>query len=240
MDNYKAEIISGIILALLVVLKVFKEYVALKLIEPFKNWLSHRREKLDEKALTSGRTVNNLLLELRVKTNADRTAIFLFHNGQYFNPNIINNSIWKFTCAYESCKPGVSSESFNMQNLLLTNYLPLVETLWGKISEGFVKFDCRNCPIDCSKSKNIIVISDYASLPYGSIKSLLESQGIKKFLLSPIIIKNDYVGFIGVSYSSNFTFGGQVMDTPEPLGQGGIKTICEYANTIGYHLSNYR
>jgi hypothetical protein len=244
MDSIKEKIISvilsGIILTIVLLWNSVIKFLTDRLMAPVKHWLTKKAMKIDEKALLSGRTVNNLLLELRVKTNSDRAAIFLFHNGQYFHPNILNNSIWKFTCAYESCKAGVSSESLNMQNLLLTHYLPLVETLWGKLSEGFEKYDCKNCSIDCTNSKNIIVISDYDTLPYGSTKSLFESQGIKKFIVSPIIIKDDYVGFIGVSYSTNFVFGTQMVENATPVNPNGIKTICEYANNIGYHLSNYR
>jgi hypothetical protein len=240
MDNYIAEIISAIFLTILLIVKVYKDYIVHKLLDPIRNLFTKTPSKLDETAVTSGRMVHNLLIELRVKMNADRASIFLFHNGQYFNPSILNNSIWKFTCAYESCKAGVAYESSSMQNLLVTNYLSMIESLWGEMSEGFERFPCQNCQMDCDKTKNIIVISDFSTLPYGNIKSLLETQGTKKMILSPIVIKNDYVGFIAVSYLSNFTFGGQVIDSPVPFGQGGIKTICEYSNTVGYHLSNYK
>lgn len=216
---------------------MFQQYLAESLLAPIKKWISRRKNFLDESAVTSGRTINNLLLELRVKMNADRVAIFLFHNGQYFNPNIINNSIWKFTCAYESCKAGVSYESSKMNNLLLTNYITLIESLWNKLTDGIERYDCKNCLADCDKEKNIITIVDYATLPHGNTKSWLESQGIQKLILSPIIINSDYVGFVGASYASNFTYGGQAIDA---TGPGGIKTICEYANTIGYQLSNKR
>lgn len=236
MDNLKVEIISGIVLALLVLLKYLKQYLVEYLLEPIKKYFG--KEKISVSSLTSGRIVNNLLLELRVKMSADRSEIFLFHNGQHFNPKIINNSIWKFTCAYETCKAGVSYESHNLQGLLVTNHLVLVESLWGKMEEGYEKYPCSDCQMDCDKSKNIIVVVDIPTIAHGNTKNILEAQGVKKLVISPIIIEDDYVGFLAVNYSSGFTFGNLLVNAPNPMGQSGLKTICEYANLIGYYLSN--
>jgi len=234
-SSYKIELISGIILAFLALIRFSSPYIAEYILYPVGRFLKKRigKEKLNLEVVNSGRAINNILLELRVKTDSDRASIFLFHNGQHFNPKIINNSIWKFTCAYEVCKVGVTYESNNMQNLLVTNYLNLIESLWNKLDRGFEKYPCQNCPIECEKSKNLIVVIDTDTIPYGNVKNMFEVQGIKKFILSPIIINEDYVGFVSLSYSSNFTFGSQSINT----NPKGLKIICETANTIGYYLT---
>jgi hypothetical protein len=234
-NNLKVEIISGITLALLVTIKYLREYFVDYLFSPIKKWF--KKDRLDAVAVTSGRTVNNLLFELRLKTNADRTSLFLFHNGQHFNPKIINNSIWKFTCAYENCKDGVSYESAKMQNLLVTNHIALIESLWGKLDDGYHKYTCPDCIQDCSETKNIIIVIDVDKLPYGITKGILEMQGVTKFIISPIIIDGDYVGFLSMSYTNNFAYGSQLVANDKQNNLKGLKIICDFANKIGYHLS---
>jgi hypothetical protein len=237
MENYLAEITSGCLLVLLLFIRVFKDYAAEKLLEPIKKWLNKQKGILTAETVASGRAINNSLIELRLKLNADRGVIFLFHNGQYFHPSIMNNSIWKFTSVYENCKDGVSCESHNMNSLLVTNHLDLTECLWNKMGEGFHKHECINCLVDCNKEKNIIIFGDVSAMAYGNTRNLFESQGIKKIVFSPIIIENHYVGFIFVGYSSGFSLGEQIIGIPNSMNPNGIKTICEYANKIGYLLS---
>jgi hypothetical protein len=237
MDEFKTELIAGLTITLIVLIKAFYTALADKIVKPIISKLGFYKNKLDNKALVSSRIINNLLLELRVKMNSDRAAIFLFHNGQHFNPRIANNSIWKFTCAYETCKAGVTYESHNLQSLMVTNHIDLIQSLWGEMNDGYEKFKCPNCPQDCVKTKNIIVMADISALEYGSTKNILEIQGIKRMIISPIIINEDYVGFVAVSYSSGFNYAEQCVGSNTVINPAGVKTVCEYANSIGYHLS---
>lgn len=235
MEDYKIEIYTALITTLLVLIRTFYTKLAESIIHPLLTWVGMKKSQIDERTLTAGRIINNLLLELRIKMNSDRSAIFLFHNGQHFNPSIANNSIWKFTCAYETCKAGVTYESSNMQSLLITNHLDLIPSLWGDLSDGFVKFKCPDCAMDCKKTKNIIIVANTHEMNYGNTKSVLELQGVKKIIMSPIIINSDYVGFLYVSYSFDFN---EKDKTNLSIDPEEIKNICEYSNLIGYHLSN--
>lgn len=235
MDNFRIEIISAIIVVLGFAVKYFREYLLEKILNPIKAYF--KKEKLDVSALTSGRIINNLLMELRIKTKADRASIFLFHNGQHFNPKIINNSIWKFTCAYETCKEGVSYESENMQSLLVTNHLSLISSLWGDLNEGYNKYACEGCTNNCEGTKNIIVIVNTDGITFGNTRSTLESQGTKKLLICPIIIDEDYVGFTSLSYSSNFTYGDQIVSIDKDTNIKGFAVLCEFTSRISFYLS---
>lgn len=238
MDEFKPEIISAVVLTLIVIIQAFRSYLAGLIVTPIINYF--KKQKMDISTVTSGRTINNLLLELRLKMSSDRGAIYLFHNGQHFHPKIINNSIWKFTCAYENCKEGLSYDSNKLQSLLVTSHLDIIESLWGKLGDGFFKHDCKECPFCCDPAKNIITVVDVDALPYGNTKSLFESQGIKKSVISPIIIGDDYVGFVVIGYMSGFHLGEQIIGVPQSINPNGIKTVCEYANKIGYHLSSQK
>jgi hypothetical protein len=234
MDKIQTELWSVLILVGLALLGAFRTVLAEKVVSPIKRFFI--KEKLDDKTITCGREINNILVEFRVKMNADRATIFLFHNGQHFNPKIINNSIWKFTSAYETCKEGIAYESQDLQNLLITNHLHLVESLWGKIEEGYEKYSCINCAMDCTKTKNIIIIADVEKMGYSHTKNMLQLQGVKKFIISPIIIGDDYVGFVSASYLSSFNYATQLIDGKDSLSLG-LNPICHYANKIGYYLS---
>lgn len=237
MDNLKTELLTALIVVCIGIIGAVREKIMGCIVEyivtPTKRWF--RKDRFDHCVLSSGKVINDLLVSLRVKAGADRASIYLFHNGQHFNPKIINNSIWKFTCAYEHCKEGVTYECPKLQNILVTNHIMLIEALLGKMEDGFTKYQCPDCEKTCDK--NIIIVMDVAGIPYGSTKALYESQGVKKMVISPIIIEDDYVGFIAVTYSSNFDFGSQLVSYDKDSNTKGLRIMCEYANKITYQLS---
>jgi hypothetical protein len=71
-------------------------------------------------------SINEILTELRIKTNSSRTSLVQFHNGGNF---LDGTSILKFSITHESCDLGTSSTIDGQQAILLTRFTDKLEFL---------------------------------------------------------------------------------------------------------------
>ena len=83
--------------------------------------LTKRKNDIDWSVHTH---IHEFLTELRVRTNASRSEILQFHNGEYFSDGV---SMKKVSTTHESVSTGISSDAIN--GALLTLYLPMLEKL---------------------------------------------------------------------------------------------------------------
>jgi hypothetical protein len=74
--------------------------------------------------------INEYLTEVRVKLNADRAVILEFHNGGHF---IDGTSMKKFSATHESCSTGVTYTTNRRADLVLTNYVNLVDHIADEV-----------------------------------------------------------------------------------------------------------
>lgn len=114
------------------------------------------------------------LTELLVQTEADRTFVIQFHNGTYY---MNKAGQMKMSCTHEIVKDGVSREQDKMQDLLLSKYSSMVNSVIGS---PYVEV--------CVKKDNYY------------FAQLLRSQGVETCLLC--VIKDDDIieGLIGANY----------------------------------------
>lgn len=83
--------------------------------------LTKRKNDIDWSVHTH---IHELLTELRVRTNASRSEILQFHNGEYFSDGV---SMKKISTTHESVSSGISSDA--IRGALVTLYLPILEKL---------------------------------------------------------------------------------------------------------------
>jgi hypothetical protein len=149
------------------------------------NWL---KRHLVVEALRDDHRIMELLVEIRVKTVADRVSIFLFHNGERY---INGNSILRLSGSYESLAAGISSHREYSQNILVST-VPQA-----------VAFLCSEAPIET------VAFQRTAELESCFYKAVMESQGIQSVAKYPLRKGGDIIGFICADFvrSSGPTVG---------------------------------
>ena len=119
--------------------------------------------------------INDCLVALRVRTNADRIKIGQFHNGGKF---LDGSPMKRFSITHESCDMGVPFEGANLQNIVVT-------ILWDLIS--YVK-------------QNDTKLWYTRDLPEGHFRSYNKSHGIDAFMVLPIRKHDLITGFVMVEW----------------------------------------
>jgi hypothetical protein len=119
-----------------------------------------------------------MLTSLRLHLNADRVQIAQFHNGGKF---LEGTPIKKFSVTHESCGPGISMESQNFQNVIITLFWSIIELL--KENDSKIRLT-RALSVD------------------SPIKIYNQSKNIEAFCLLPIKKSELFVGFIKAEWNS--------------------------------------
>ena len=68
--------------------------------------------------------IQEILTELRVKSDADRALIIRFHNGGKF---LDGSSIKKFSLTHESCSIGISETRNSRQDILISTFIEMLD-----------------------------------------------------------------------------------------------------------------
>jgi hypothetical protein len=119
--------------------------------------------------------IHETLTGLRVKTNACRARIGHFHNGGKF---LDGTPMKKFSITHESCERGVPYDGANLQNILVTMFWDLVETM----------------------RENNPRLHMTESMREGYFRSYNKSNGIVAYAILPIMKEDLYVGFIELEW----------------------------------------
>jgi hypothetical protein len=187
---------------------------------------------LTEIDIENDRKLRDYLIELRSITEADRTCLFQFHNGNVFSTK---NPIWKVSNTHESTKPGISSEIGKLQDIKASSVIESLLNFW--IDDYPVGVTCLT-PKYCKTCKNNldekhrhrkIIFIDVELLEDCYSKALLLDQGIKYVINVPIHKKNnnEYIGFVSVCYCTE--------KTPEELEE--IKHKCHYICASTFNIT---
>jgi hypothetical protein len=115
--------------------------------------------------------IHENLTELRVLTDAARSQVIQFHNGEYFMDGI---SMRKFSLTHESVEKGVESDGERLQGYLCSMFLPLLLLI----------------------NENNPKIHYTSDLPENYVKQYLESRNVEAFSVLPIRINNMITGFV--------------------------------------------
>jgi len=119
--------------------------------------------------------INKILDDLRVETDADRSKLFQFHNGQ---KNLKNLPFLYASVTHELVGAGVSSEIQNLQRI--------PSSIFAENIEAYLKNSVR-----CVSPNS--AISD-------SQKALLDRQRIKTSCSFGVFDRGDIIGFITINY----------------------------------------
>lgn len=113
--------ISSIIVALITVW-VKNRYDVIKA-----NKDKHVEENIQESDLGEMIFVNDYIESMRLKYDFDRISICQFHNGgKFFN----GKSMKKFSMTYESSAPGYAKQKRDYQNILVSEYPDVIQSLF--------------------------------------------------------------------------------------------------------------
>jgi GAF domain-containing protein len=124
--------------------------------------------------------VQETLAELRVRTNGDRSILFLLHNTGHW---ATGSAMKKYSAAYESTGKGVSEASSGLQSILLS----------------------QNPQQTLSLADREVRIIDISSTDNENIKRRTEYMGTKKILAITIYIRGDTpIGFLSVHYTRDY------------------------------------
>lgn len=115
--------------------------------------------------------VHETLTALRIKTGADRARIGHFHNGGKF---LDGTPMKKFSMTHESCEIGIPYDGANLQNILVTMFWDLIETMRTDIPRLHWSMDMKE----------------------GYFRSYNNANGITAYSVLPIMKGDLYIGFI--------------------------------------------
>ena len=183
----------------------------------------------DKKDAEQNHRVYNELVELRVLTNADRSYVLRFHNGSEFLPN---NPVWKISCTHEMVKSGVTYESSQMQNVLVSRVHNLASAvITGESSYAGIEVkDCSGCPYQrkCDKDSKHVVVVDVGGMEGSYGKFVLESRNIKTTVKVGMVNSGRVFGIVGLDFCERKLDG-------EELNEA-VSTACKIAEKIQFHL----
>lgn len=145
-----------------------------------KNKMEYKKKECLETIAKSGLNVYQALDFIINETNADRAYVFEFHNGEKF---FSGRGQQKFSCTYETVRPGVSAECLASQSHRISNFNKYIKSL---ITEGE------------SFSLNVESVEDT------SFASILKSKGVEAFYNVPIkTLNGKVIGILGIDYINN-------------------------------------
>jgi hypothetical protein len=130
-----------------------------------------RKNDEDKKYIEVHGEIHETLTELRVKTDAARSQIIQFHNGEYFMDGV---SMRKFTLTHESLSRGMSADAGRIKGLLCSMFVPLLNAV-------------------VEDEPKIISMHD---LQHSFFKQFFEDNNVEGFCVLPIRIRNQITGFL--------------------------------------------
>lgn len=119
--------------------------------------------------------VHETLTSLRILCGANRARIAHFHNGGKF---LDGTPMKKFSITHESCEKGTPYDGANLQNILVTMFWNLIETM---------RLNNTN-----------IMTTD--NMPDGYYRSYNKSTGVVAYAILPILKQDLYIGFIELEW----------------------------------------
>lgn len=168
------------------------------------------------------RCILDVLVELRVRVDADRAYVYQFHNGSYFTTK---NPVWKMSCTHEVCRAGIAYVAREMQALPVSIMMEYLAGLWGDADT--LPHGVENVMCQCANEKQTVLWYAIDEIPESMGKSLLRAHGVCCMLLAPLRDGENIVGLVGVDYCDVTT--GEASEFAAAL--------CEAASQIPYILT---
>jgi len=184
----------------------------------------------DRKDAEQNQRVYTELVEMRALTDADRSYVLRFHNGNEFLPD---NPVWKVSCTHEIVKAGVSYESAELQGLLVSRIHNLIDSLiTGQSSYPGVKLvDCSKCQFKskCDRENKHVVVVQVDEMENSFGRFLLESHNIKTIVQSGMVNGGRVFGLVGIDICD-----AKLAD--DEMIREAADRVCRTAEKIQYFL----
>lgn len=181
-----------------------------------------------KKDIDQHRAVYNALVELRALCDSDRAYVIRFHNGHEF---LLSDPVWKCTCTHEVVRPGVTYESVNIQDLLVSRVAELVEPIIaGEYGQGASKpSECENCQYkpECNRTRKNLVVFQVEEMQAGFTKFFLQNQNIKTLIMCGLTSKHGPFGVVGIDIT------GAPVGDPHLLNELSAR-VCETSEKIQF------
>ena len=121
--------------------------------------------------------IHETLSELRVKTNAARSQVLQFHNGEYFMDGV---SMKLKSLTHESLANGVAGEGDKKQRLQLSVFIPIMQVVM----------------------KNSPEIHEVKGKPESYCKQVMETANVVSFSVLPLKTKGSVTGYLMLQWCS--------------------------------------
>ena len=151
--------------------------------------------------------INEELVFLRAKSNANRVYLCQFHNGDVFEANIPR---WRVTQTYVSPALGFDEPGELFRNMDVTTIWDLIGTSIGafkKLPMGFTQLKDKDavCETECPVGKGVYLCDvENINPQMGRLKAVLYSRGIQAMIFAPVQDKHHHpFGMIALAYCSH-------------------------------------
>lgn len=172
----------------------------------YKSWKKYSKEfGRNDNFITLHSEIHEHLTELRVLTDAARTQIIQFHNGEYFMDGV---SMRKFSLTHESLEKGIDSDANRIKGLLCSMFVPLLNLVLEDSPKTHYTVDLKN----------------------SFLKQYLESRNVEAFSVLPIRLLNQTTGFIMIQWCNSLK--AEHIDETFSMGQL-IKTRNQITAQLG-------
>lgn len=162
--------------------------------------------------------IYNHLFDIKARTRADRVLVFQFHNGSYYTNSA---SQMKMSCTHEVVGEGISRESRNMQDLIISQFAGFTTKL---IQESFFVLDREN-------------IDTY------SMGLMMSNQGVRTAAFALFRYEGVIEGFLAIIYLDDVLMDRRQKDVTvlddrrEDDSEGSLpEIVATAAPRIGYIL----
>jgi hypothetical protein len=175
--------------------------------------------------------IQELLIQLRIINEADRSNIYLFHNGGVFTTNTPQ---FKISKTHESLAPGVATTFDVDKDVRCSSILNFIRPLFEAdcVINGVEFISGKRCTCERKNQGNCretAYLIDVENLDSGYSKSSLKSKGVYWSIVAPLFnLKNDIIGYCSLHYCSP-----EAKDTIV----NNSKDICQYASDICFYLN---
>jgi len=142
-----------------------------------RSWKKIKKTLKVDNFITVHSEIHELLTEMRVLTDAARTQVLQFHNGEYFMDGI---SMIKFSLTHESVEKGIESDGPRVQGYMCSMFLPLILLVHENNPKIHFTVDLKD----------------------SYVKQYLESRNVEAFSVLPIRINNQITGFTMIQWCS--------------------------------------
>jgi len=225
-SNNLLSIISGLIITVAV---VCRNKLANYIVTTSKKYIQSKFKTITEDAIKNFIRINEILLSIATRFNADMVHIIQFHNGQTF---VSEQPIWKCSCTNEYVKPGIAPKMNSLENVQINMFMNVLQCLWGHPIEGIKHIMHNDCPRfkTCENAYKGLYEIDVENLPNCYFKSVNLLNGCRRIFLVPMVLNNNFiVGYLAIYFIGDVK---KYVTDSNDFGQ-----LCNDISTLQYAIA---